>query len=73
MPVESLKNKTFDQANTPTVDPLDPNHSRNAWRWGSTPQAELWNGRFAMLGYVAYMYWDLAGASVLRDVLHLIK
>ncbi|MBD2101970.1 high light inducible protein [Leptolyngbya sp. FACHB-261] len=52
---------------------MDPNHSRNAWRWGSTPQAELWNGRFAMLGYVAYMYWDLAGASVLRDVLHLIK
>lgn len=26
---------------------------RNAWKFGFTPQAELWNGRFAMLGFVA--------------------
>ncbi|MDJ0677728.1 MAG: chlorophyll a/b-binding protein [Calothrix sp. MO_167.B42] len=24
---------------------------RNAWRWGFTPQAEIWNGRLAMLGF----------------------
>lgn len=23
---------------------------RNGWRWGFTPQAEIWNGRLAMLG-----------------------
>lgn len=23
-----------------------------AWRWGFTPQTELWNGRFAMIGFM---------------------
>jgi hypothetical protein len=26
---------------------------RNAWKFGFTPQAELWNGRLAMIGFVA--------------------
>ncbi len=45
---------------------------RNAWLIGWTPQQELWNGRLAMLGFVAYLLWDAAGYSVLRDVLHLL-
>ncbi len=45
---------------------------RNAFIPGWNPQQELWNGRFAMLGFVAYLLWDLAGYSVLRDVLHLV-
>ncbi|BAS58227.1 chlorophyll a/b-binding protein [Leptolyngbya boryana CZ1] len=45
---------------------------RNAFLFGWTPQAELWNGRFAMIGFLAYLLWDLAGYSVARDVLHLI-
>ncbi|MBW4668099.1 MAG: high light inducible protein [Cyanomargarita calcarea GSE-NOS-MK-12-04C] len=24
---------------------------RNGWQWGFTPQAEIWNGRFAMIGF----------------------
>jgi hypothetical protein len=44
--------------------------SRNAFLFGFTPQAELWNGRLAMLGFLAYLLWDMAGYSVLRDVLH---
>jgi hypothetical protein len=45
---------------------------RNAWIFGWNPQQELWNGRLAMIGFVAYLLWDLAGYSVLRDVLNLI-
>jgi hypothetical protein len=45
---------------------------RNAGDLGITPQAELWNGRFAMIGFLAYLLWDLGGYSVVRDVLHLI-
>jgi Chlorophyll A-B binding protein len=26
--------------------------NRNAWVFGFTPQAEIWNGRLAMLGFV---------------------
>ena len=46
---------------------------RNAFKFGSTPQAELWNGRFAMIGFLAYLLWDLNGFSVVRDVLHLVS
>ncbi|MBW4600898.1 MAG: high light inducible protein [Calothrix sp. FI2-JRJ7] len=46
---------------------------RNAWISGWNPQAELWNGRLAMIGFLAYLLWDLGGYSVVRDVLHLIR
>ena len=46
---------------------------RNAFLFGFTPQAEIWNGRLAAIGFLAYLLWDLAGYSVLRDVLHLIQ
>ena len=26
---------------------------RNAWQWGFTPGAEIWNGRLAMIGFSA--------------------
>lgn len=45
---------------------------RNAFIFGWNPQAELWNGRLAMIGFLAYLLWDLAGYSVLRDVLHIV-
>lgn len=45
---------------------------RNAFLFGWNPQAELWNGRLAMIGFAAYLLWDLAGFSVVRDILHLL-
>ncbi len=45
---------------------------RKACLVGWNPQAELWNGRLAMIGFLAYLLWDLAGYSVLRNVLHLV-
>jgi hypothetical protein len=45
---------------------------RNAFLFGFNPQAELWNGRLAMIGFLAYLLWDLAGYSVVRDVLHIV-
>ncbi|MCM0593614.1 MAG: high light inducible protein [Gloeotrichia echinulata IR180] len=46
---------------------------RNAFLFGLNPQSEVWNGRLAMIGFVAYLLWDLFGFSVLRDILHVIK
>jgi hypothetical protein len=57
---------------TPTA-PAYNGVDRNAFKFGWNPQAELWNGRFAMIGFLAYLLWDLAGYSVLRDVLHLVS
>ena len=48
------------------------NENRNDIEFGFTPSAENWNGRLAMIGFTAYLLWDLAGYSVLRDVLQLL-
>lgn len=40
---------------------------RNAWKFGFTPQSELWNGRFAMIGFVAALAIELySGQGVLH-------
>jgi Chlorophyll A-B binding protein len=32
---------------------------RNAWAWGFTPQAEMWNGRLAMIGFLSAVLTEL--------------
>lgn len=62
--------------NATTNAPVAPAYNgkdRNAFLFGFNPQAELWNGRLAMIGFLAYLLWDLAGYSVVRDVLHLVS
>lgn len=59
--------------NLPPVAKAYNGVDRNAFLFGFNPQAELWNGRLAMIGFLAYLLWDLAGYSVLRDILHLIR
>ncbi|HEY9861354.1 MAG TPA: chlorophyll a/b-binding protein [Candidatus Obscuribacterales bacterium] len=41
----------------PTLD------DRNAWRLGFTPQAEVWNGRLAMLGFLAAALIELTSGQ----------
>ncbi|MEH2456077.1 high light inducible protein [Nostoc sp.] len=49
------------------------NHKdRNALELEFTLQSKLWNGRLAMVGFVAYLIWDLNGYSVMRKLLHFI-
>ena len=43
---------------------------RNAWISGFTPQAENWNGRIAMLGFVAALVTELVSG---QGVLHFWK
>ncbi|OUC16323.1 MAG: high light inducible protein [Alkalinema sp. CACIAM 70d] len=46
---------------TPVVE------DRNAWKFGFTPQAELWNGRLAMIGFVAALITEfVSGQGVLE-------
>ena len=52
----------------PSSSSITDPKERNAWVWGFTPQAEIWNGRFAMLGFVAALITEMASHQV---VLHL--
>ncbi|MEB3305753.1 MAG: high light inducible protein [Cyanobacteriota bacterium] len=53
METASPSNRTPETADTPGAD-ADPQpvsqRELNAWRRGFTPQAEIWNGRLAMVG-----------------------
>ncbi len=46
------------QPNTPQTGVADI-LNRNAWISGFTPQAELWNGRLAMIGFVSAIAIEL--------------
>ncbi|HEY9643976.1 MAG TPA: chlorophyll a/b-binding protein [Coleofasciculaceae cyanobacterium] len=46
------------------VDKVSPKKNRNGWVWGFTPQAELWNGRLAMLGFVFALFVELFSHQV---------
>jgi hypothetical protein len=46
-PVE--QETVVDQQSVVEQEPVSPTEL-NAWRRGFTPQAEIWNGRLAMLG-----------------------
>ncbi|MBD2517696.1 MAG: high light inducible protein [Desmonostoc geniculatum HA4340-LM1] len=68
--MQSRENRS--STNLPPVANAYNGRDRNEFLFGWTPQAEIWNGRFAMIGFVAYLLWDLAGYSVLRDLLRLV-
>lgn len=43
------------------------NQDRNTWSWGFTSGAENWNGRLAMIGFVAALVTEiLTGKGVLH-------
>ncbi|WP_071882369.1 chlorophyll a/b-binding protein [Gloeocapsa sp. PCC 7428] len=57
--VPTMQNTT--KVTTPVME------DRNAWRWGFTPQAEIWNGRLAMIGFLAAVLIELfSGQGVLH-------
>jgi hypothetical protein len=70
--VQDTKMESRPSTDLPPIATEYNGKDRNAFLFGYNPQAELWNGRFAMIGFLAYLLWDVAGYSVLRDVLHLI-
>lgn len=47
--------------NTPmsTQSEISEVTNRNGWFWGFTPQAEIWNGRFAMIGFVSALLTEV--------------
>lgn len=65
--------ETRPSTDVPSVAKAYNGVDRNAFLFGWNPQAELWNGRLAMIGFLAYLLWDMAGYSVLRDVLHFMS
>ena len=64
--------ETRPSTDIPPVATAYNGRDRNEFLFGFTPQAEIWNGRLAAIGFLAYLLWDLAGYSVVRDVLRVV-
>jgi hypothetical protein len=47
----------------PVTPPIVNPEDRNAWKSGFTPQAEIWNGRFAMLGFAIALLIELTSGQ----------
>ncbi|HEY9810403.1 MAG TPA: ferrochelatase [Halomicronema sp.] len=43
-------------------------YPQEGWEWGLTPNAEVWNGRLAMLGFLALMIELITGQGLLHFV-----
>jgi hypothetical protein len=52
--------------NAPTPQITDP-AERSSWKTGFTPQAEIWNGRLVMIGFIAALLTELLAS---QGVLH---
>lgn len=50
-----------------TTTNIPKKSDQNAWISGFTPQAEVWNGRLAMIGFVAALVTELASG---QGILH---
>jgi len=50
---------TIQDAPKTVTPPITNIEDRNAWKGGFTPQAEIWNGRLAMLGFASALLIEL--------------
>lgn len=74
--IQALTNCVDHALNSPNrgfaeVTPLKKNlkmYPQERWEWGMTTTAEVWNGRLAMLGFLALMIELISGAGPLHFV-----
>nr|WP_308726793.1 chlorophyll a/b-binding protein [Chroococcidiopsis cubana] len=43
-------------------------YPQERWQWGMTTSAEIWNGRIAMLGFIALIIELITGKGLLHAV-----
>ncbi len=74
--IQALANLTLDALKSPSISFAEVNQMKKKvkiypperWEWGITTSAEVWNGRIAMLGFIALMIEILTGHGLLHAV-----
>ncbi|MDB9314966.1 ferrochelatase [Spirulina sp. CS-785/01] len=74
--IQSLTNLVIDAANSPPrpfgevtrMDKQVKMYPQERWAWGMTTTAEIWNGRLAMLGFLALIIELISGNGLLHFV-----
>lgn len=65
---QALRDRPVFFSDTVRPQPNLENYPQSPWAWGLTPSAEVWNGRFAMVGFLAVMLEALLGQGPLHVV-----
>ena len=60
--------ETRTNTDKPSIATAFNGKDRNAFLFGWNPQAELWNGRFAMIGFLALVLELISGQGPLHFV-----
>ena len=74
--IQALADLTLDALKSPSISLAQVNQMKKKvkmypperWEWGITTSAEVWNGRVAMLGFIALMIEILTGHGLLHAV-----
>jgi protoporphyrin/coproporphyrin ferrochelatase len=66
--IDALKNPSFKLSQAAQMKKMVKMYPQERWEWGLTTSAEVWNGRIAMLGFIALIIEMITG----HGLLHLI-
>ena len=68
MTLDALKSPSISLAQVNQMKKKVKIYPPERWEWGITTSAEIWNGRIAMLGFIALMIEILTGHGLLHAV-----
>jgi protoporphyrin/coproporphyrin ferrochelatase len=74
--IEGMADLTIDALNSPSVKLSQVSqmkkrvkmYPQERWQWGMTTSAEIWNGRIAMLGFIALIIELITGKGLLHAI-----
>jgi protoporphyrin/coproporphyrin ferrochelatase len=66
--IKSVNSPSLKLADVPQMEKQVKMYPQESWEWGLTTSAEVWNGRIAMLGFIALILELLSGHGPLHFV-----
>ncbi|MCC5630652.1 ferrochelatase [Nostoc sphaeroides] len=66
--INALKNPSFKLSQAAQMKKMVKMYPQEGWEWGLTTSAEVWNGRIAMLGFIALIIELITGHGFLHMI-----
>jgi ferrochelatase len=66
--IDALKNPSFKLSQAAQMKKMVKMYPKEGWQWGLTTSAEVWNGRIAMLGFIALIIELITGHGFLHMI-----
>jgi protoporphyrin/coproporphyrin ferrochelatase len=66
--IDALKNPSFKLSQAAQMKKMVKMYPQERWEWGLTTSAEVWNGRIAMLGFIALIIELITGHGFLHMI-----